>query len=580
MLRQALSAWPHAVFLLAEGKITYANAEASLLIPEPLLERPFATVFGELDAASSGALASLRTPLDLDLETGSGRWIAVQARSYEHGTIVTCRDITEQKLLADHTEELSDFLENASVPMHWVGPDGTILRANQAELRALGYSADEYIGHNIAEFHVDEPVIADILRRLTNDEVLQNYEARLRCKNGAILTVAIHSSVYRKDGKFIHTRCLTRDLSPERLAAELQKRLAAIVESSDDAILSKDLNGIIRSWNRGAESLFGYTAEEAIGKPIRMLAPPDQIDEISDILERLRRGERIDPYQTKRQTKDGRILTIALTVSPITDAAGNVIGASKVARDITQRIQSEEALKAANDSLTRANADLEQFAYSASHDLQEPLRMVLAYSALLQKRYGGQLAGDGDEFIGYLVEGATRMEQLLHDLRTFTQSAAIDQEDPGDIDATACLLRTLGNLRTAISDNGATITYDPLPVLRIHEFQLEQLFQNLIANAIRYHGQAPPIIHVGAKRDGQYWELSIRDNGMGVDSKYKEQIFGLFKRLHTSSEFPGTGMGLAICQRIVEGGGGRIWIDSEPGRGSTFFFTVPAAKGN
>ena len=577
---EALSVWPQAVFLLADGKITYANAEASRLVPEPLLKQPFATVFGEVDAECARTLAEMQTPLDLDLKTGSGRWIAVQARSYQKSTIVTCRDITEQKLLADRTEELSDFLENASVPMHWVGPDGTILRANQAELRALGYSAEEYIGHSIAEFHVDEPVIADILRRLTNDEVLDNYEARLRCKNGAILTVAINSSVYRKDGKFIHTRCLTRDLSSERLAAELEKRLAAIVESSDDAILSKDLNGMISSWNRGAESLFGYTAEEAIGKPISMLAPPDRIEEISNILERVGRGERVDPYQTKRTTKDGRILWISLTVSPIMDAAGNIIGASKVARDITHRIQSEEALQAANDSLTRANADLEQFAYSASHDLQEPLRMVLAYSELLKKRYGGQLSGDGDEFIGYLVEGATRMEHLLHDLRTFTQSAAIDQEDPRGIDANECLLRTIGNLKTTISDNGATITHDRLPVLMMHEFQLEQLFQNLIANAIRYHSQAPPIIHVGAKRVGQYWELCVRDNGMGVDPKYKEQIFGIFKRLHTSSEVPGTGMGLAICQRIVEGGGGRIWMESEPGGGSTFFFTVPAGQGN
>jgi PAS domain S-box-containing protein len=243
-------------------------------------------------------------------------------------------------------EQLTDFVENAAMPVHLVGPDGSILWANTAELKLLGYSAEEYIGHNIAEFHVDEPVITDILRRLTIGEELHECEARLRAKDGSLRYVCITSNVHWEDGRFVHTRCFTRDITQQKHAAELQQRLAAIVESSDDAIISKDLNGIIQSWNTGAERIFGYTAEEIIGKPITTLAVPERVDEIPNILGRIRRGERVDHYETKRRTKDGRVLSISLTVSPIRDASGTIIGASKIARDITPQRHAQEAQRA------------------------------------------------------------------------------------------------------------------------------------------------------------------------------------------------------------------------------------------
>lgn len=366
-------------------------------------------------------------------------------------------------------------------------------------------------------------------------------------------------------------------LSPVNEA--LQQYLAAIIESSDDAIISKDLNGIIRSWNRGAERIFGYTAEEAVGRHVSMLAAPDRVDEIPNILERISRGERIDHYQTKRKAKDGRILSISLTVSPIRDGAGHIIGASKIARDITQQEQYQKALRDANDSLTRSNSDLEQFAYSASHDLQEPLRMVSSYSEMLQKKFGGKLGANGDRYIGYILGGAIRMQQLLKDLQAFTQASAIGRQPAHDVDADEVLRRALENLTAATNGSAASITHGPLPWVRMHEFKLKQLFQNLIGNAIRYRGPQPPQIHVTAEQCGDMWRFSVRDNGIGIDPQYKEQIFGMFKRLHSAAEYPGTGMGLAICQRIVERTGGRIWVESEPGRGSTFLFTVPAGIG-
>ena len=347
------------------------------------------------------------------------------------------------------------------------------------------------------------------------------------------------------------------------------ERLAAIVEGSEDAIISKDLSGTIESWNRSAESIFGYTAEEVLGKHISLLTPPNRVDETPQILERIARGEHIQPYETTRRTKDGRVLSISLSVSPIRDADGNVIGASKIARDISEQVRQHQALE-------QALADLEQFAFAASHDLQEPLRTVAGQCQLLQRRFGPQLGPGADEHIRLIVAGVMRMERLLRDLRVFTQASALEQRPPSNIDSEKTLDGVLENLRDAIQRSGASITHDPLPRIAIHEFQLSQLFQNLIANAIQYHGEAPPRIHVTAGLADRTWTFSVQDNGIGINPRYKEQIFGLFKRLHSAADYPGTGLGLAICQRIVERLGGRIWVESEPGRGSTFYFAVPA----
>jgi light-regulated signal transduction histidine kinase (bacteriophytochrome) len=299
------------------------------------------------------------------------------------------------------------------------------------------------------------------------------------------------------------------------------------------------------------------------------------VDEIPNIINRLRRGERVEHYETKRRTKDGKILTVSLTVSPIRDSSGTIVGASKVARDITETERQAQALRDANAALIRSNADLQQFAYSASHDLQEPLRMVSTYGELLQKKFSGTLGPKGDEYIGYMIQGALRMEQLLRDLRAYTQASMTGQEATEDIDAGEILDKALMNLGATINQSEASITRTDLPCVRMYEFQLEQVFQNLIGNAIRYRASAPPRIHVAAVQRGTEWLFSVQDNGIGIDPQYKEQIFGIFKRLHSTSEYPGTGMGLAICERIIQRSGGRIWVESEVGQGSTFFFTIP-----
>jgi PAS domain S-box-containing protein len=266
-------------------------------------------------------------------------------------------------------QELADFFDHAPMALHWVGPDGLIQRVNEAELRLLGYTRDEYLGHHIAEFHADQHVSADILQRLHAGEEIQDYEARLICKDGTIKHVLINANVLWEQGQFIHTRCFTRDITERKPAEETRERLAAIVDSSDDAIIGHTLEGIITSWNRGAERLYGYSPEEAIGQPLTLLVPPDLSDDLPHLLECLQCGERIDHYETQRLHKDGTRLDVSLTISPIRDSTGRIIGASKIARDITARKQAEtvrhflaEASTLLASSLDPAT-QLEQFAH-------------------------------------------------------------------------------------------------------------------------------------------------------------------------------------------------------------------------
>lgn len=251
------------------------------------------------------------------------------------------RQADGEQALRDSDAELTDFFETASIGMHWVGGDGTILRVNQAELDLLGYERDEYLGHHIAEFHVDQPVISDILCRLSEGEQLHRYPARLRCKDGGIKDVQIDSTVYFRDGRFIHTRCFTHDVTTEQEAHEAMARLAAIVASSSDAIVGKTLEGIVTSWNAAAERIFGYTASEMVGQSVFTLIPEELHEAERELLDRLRRGEVVEFSEAERIRKDGARIWISLSVSPIWDRSGLVSGAASIKRDITERKRAE-----------------------------------------------------------------------------------------------------------------------------------------------------------------------------------------------------------------------------------------------
>jgi len=270
---------------------------------------------------------------------------------------------------------------------------------------------------------------------------------------------------------------------------------------------------------------------------------------------------------------------------PVKDADGKMQGLILTVINVTERERAEEALEKTAQELARSNRELEQFAYVTSHDLQEPLRMVSSYTQLLARRYQGQLDPDADEFIAYAVDGANRMQRLINDLLSYSRVNRRDQPfEP--VEANIPLSRALINLHTAIQESGAQVTHDPLPTVVADEAQLVLLFQNLIGDAIKFRGEDPPRVQVSAerKRDvttgADEWLFSVRDNGIGIDPLYHGRIFLMFQRLHSRSQYEGTGIGLAICKRIVERHGGRIWVESAgTGKGATFFFTLPIAPG-
>lgn len=246
--------------------------------------------------------------------------------------------------------------------------------------------------------------------------------------------------------------------------------------------------------------------------------------------------------------------------------------------DIADRVRAAEAGARQLQELERSNAELEQFAYVASHDLQEPLRAIVGYLQLLEQRYRGRLDADADEFIGYAVEAGRRMQALVNDLLAFARLGT-QRQPPRPVDADAVLQSVLEGLRTVLVETEAVVTHDRLPVVLVDEAQLRTLFQNLIANAVKFRGERAPRVHVAARPSGPAWTFAVRDNGIGIDRRHQDRIFVMFQRLHTRAEYPGTGIGLAMCKKIVEGHGGRIWVVSEPGAGSTFYFTLPGAGG-
>jgi len=369
-----------------------------------------------------------------------------------------------------------------------------------------------------------------------------------------------------------HRRALD---SKEREIAIGLAQLAAIVESSDDAIISKDLKGIVTSWNRGAERIFGYSKEEMIGRPIAILASPGGQDEMSRILEKIARGELIDHFETTRRTKDGRDIHISLTISPIRDSEGLIIGASNISRDITERITAEKERLHQAELFARSNADLQYFVYAASHDLREPLRTIVVYSQLLERQLGSHLDADSSASLTAIAAAAGRMTQLIEGLLEYSTAGELSPSSVEDVDTQLALAAAVANLHSAIHDSKAVITHDFLPSVPGNQLHFVQLFQNFISNALKYRGKNAPSIHLSAKRQRGEWEFSIRDNGQGISPEYHAQIFDLFKRLH-GQDHPGSGIGLATCKKIIDQYGGRIWVESQPGKGSTFFFTVPA----
>jgi PAS domain S-box-containing protein len=377
---------------------------------------------------------------------------------------------------------------------------------------------------------------------------------------------------------------ITKRKQAEAALAAERTLLRTLVDNLPDAIYVKDVAGRKTLANLVDVRSMGAASEaEVLGKTDFDFYPADLAAAFNaDDQCVLQTGQPILNREERVILPDGALGWSLASKVPLRDRAGQVIGLVGIGHNITERKQVEERLQATLVDLQRSNAELEQFAYVASHDLQEPLRMVASFVQLLGENYRGRLDADADEFIGYAVDGAKRMQQLILDLLEYSRVGTRGQPfEPTD--ATQVCQAAIQDLEVAITEAGVTVVCDPLPTVLADPTQIRQLFQNLIANAIKFHGAEPPRMHISARETFEvsetskvFWEFAVRDNGIGIEPQYFERIFVIFQRLHSRSEYPGTEIGLAVCKKIVERHGGRIWVESAPGRGSTFYFTLPA----
>jgi PAS domain S-box-containing protein len=382
----------------------------------------------------------------------------------------------------------------------------------------------------------------------------------------------------------------TRKRAEEALK-ESEQRIKNVVQHLPLATFVIDRNHQVMYWNKAMEELSGIRADDAIGTKRPWEAVHQTIvgsladlliDGEFDAIPRLYAGK-----YNESQLKDGIYevtdffpslgddgLWIRFTATALKDSEENIIGAIETLEDITDRQRYEESLRKYSQALEHSNKELETFAYVASHDLQEPLRMIASYVTLLARRYKGKLDDEADDFIYFAVDGAKRMQQLINDLLAYSRI----KTRGGNFEPTNCndvLSDALANLNFTIEDNNALITRDSLPTVTVDKIQIRQLYQNLISNAVKFRSESAPRVHVAAEQVENEWVFSVHDNGIGIDPQYNDRIFEVFQRLHGREHYTGTGIGLAICKKIVERHDGRIWVKSEPGKGSTFYFTIP-----
>jgi two-component system sensor kinase FixL len=486
---------------------------------------------------------------------------------------------------AEAEERMRSIVDHVIDGIISIDEQGTVTTFNPAAERIFDYPGQEVIGQNI-KLLMPEPYhsqhdgyIANYLRTRQAKIIGIGREVVGRRKDGSTFPMDLAISEFRLGtGRFFTgiVRDITERKKAEEELREAEERTRSIVDHVIDAIITIDEHGTVESYNPAAEKIFVYSGHEFFGKNFKVLMPEPFHGEHDGYLDNYMHTGKPKIIGIGREVvgrrKDGSTFPMDLAVSEF--HLGQRRYFTGIVRDISERKKAEVKLLQTAQELARSNLDLEQFAYVASHDLQEPLRAVAGCVQVLRKRYQGQLDDRADELIAHTVDGVSRMQTLIDDLLTYsrvsTRGKAFEPCDCG-----AVLDQALANLEVAIKEAGAIVTRDALPVVNADAAQLTHLFQNLLSNAIKFRSPQAPKIHVGLRHDGNNWVFAVTDNGIGIQPDYFERIFVIFQRLHTRIEYPGTGIGLAVCKKIVERHGGRIWVEAEPGQGSTFFFTIP-----
>ncbi|MGH7233468.1 MAG: PAS domain-containing sensor histidine kinase [Nitrospiraceae bacterium] len=509
----------------------------------------------------------------------------------EAGNSVSSRftlfDMTHRKRVEEEARRSHAFLTSIvdNIPNMIFVKDAQelrFLRFNKAGEELLGWPREVMIGKNDYDFF--PPAEADTFTAKDREAL----------EGGCVVDIPEEPIQTRYRGvRFLHTKKIpivdeagwpqyllgiSEDITDRRRAEETRARLAAIVESSDDAMIARTLNGDVVSWNHGAERMYGYTAAEVIGTPPTFLVPSDRLDEESQIMARLQRGERV-VCETIRRRKDGHNLHVSLSVSPIKDGHGHVIGTATVARDISERKHAETQIRLHAAHLEAVNMELEAFSYSVSHDLRAPLRHIDGYAELLQKHASSELDEKGHRYLAMISKSAKQMGRLIDDLLLFSRVSRSEMQQ-APVNLNQLVMHVIDELQPDIEGRQIDWTVDALPQVRGDRAMLRQVLSNLIGNAVKYtQPRQKAMIEIGqvTTPDGEI-AVFVRDNGVGFDMNYAHKLFGVFQRLHSSSHFEGTGIGLANVRRIINRHGGRTWAEGAVDAGATFYFSLPNAE--
>lgn len=558
------------------------ETSAQDILRQNFREMPSWKQAGLVDLADEVLASGVDARREVRVTTRLGRevWIDVHFGRFMAGgqphLLVTATNLTDLKQAlsaADSANLAMRTVRNLMEPVFVADTEGRILQVNQAVTDVFGHGP-ELIGHAMETLVAEEdrPALQAACHRCREQGLVRDLEITVIHGNGRRVPASLSCNTIpdaqgRPDLVLIMVRDMTERRQTELALRESEERYRTLAEAAQDMIFMVGPDFRVRYANSSAHAVFRARADRLEGMRLDELFPPA-------IAERQQRSltavfETGQPAVYVNQVVfPSHTMWMESILVPLRDSAGHVQAVMGIGRDVTERVRLEEELK-------RSNAELQQFAYAASHDLQEPLRMVASYVQLLAQRYQGKLDSDADEFIAFAVDGALRMQQMIKDLLAFSQ-VGVSHGETADVSLEDVLKEALDNLQLSASESGAVVTHDPLPSVHAERAQMVQLFQNLIGNSIKFRSQAPPRVHIAAQPEGPQWRIRVHDNGIGIAPKHFERIFVVFKRLHEKHKYPGTGIGLALCRKIVERHGGRIGVESEEGHGSTFHFTLPA----